>query len=64
MAKGMNWDAQRFRGRLTEAAKPKEKRSRGAWTHVRREPVRTFSEAEKAEWAATNAALLNAAVRA
>jgi len=64
MAKGMNWDGQRFRGRPTEAAKPKEKRNRGAWTHVRREPVRTFNEAEKAEWATANAALLNAAVRA
>ncbi len=58
MARGMNWDAQRYRGRLTEAAKPKEKRARGAWTHVKREPVRTFTDFEKTLWAAANAKLM------
>lgn len=58
MAKGMNWAAQQHRGRPTEAARPKSERRRGAWTHVKQEPVRKFTDAEKAQWAAANPNLL------
>ena len=59
MARGMNWAAQQHRGRPTEAARPKPERRRGAWTHVKQERVRKFTDAEKAQWAAVNSDLLS-----
>lgn len=54
MAK-LSWDNNKHRGRLIEAAIPKPKaKPRGAWTHVKREPVRALSRDEIALWQASN----------
>lgn len=58
MTRAMNWDKQRLLSRTTEAARPVENGRRGAWTHVKRAPVREFDAAEKARWAAENPSLL------
>lgn len=50
MTKGMDWNRHRLRGLPTEAARPKDKRLRGAWTHVAREPVKTYSREEIEAW--------------
>jgi hypothetical protein len=46
----LRWDLIRFIGRPTEPASPKKKRSKGPWTHVKREPVKTYSAAERAKF--------------
>ena len=50
MTKGMDWNRHRLRGLPTEAARPKDKRLRGAWTHVPRGIVKTYSREEIATW--------------
>lgn len=50
MGKGMDWSRHRLRGLPTEAARPKDKRLRGAWTHVAREPVKIYTPEEIAAW--------------
>lgn len=54
MAK-LSWEKNKYRGRPTEPAIPKPKaKPKGAWTHIKREPVRAFSRDEIALWQATN----------
>ncbi len=45
MANRMNWENLKRRRMPTEPAWPKLER-KGAWTHVRREPVRTYNADE------------------
>jgi hypothetical protein len=42
----MNWSRQQSRGRNTDPAFPRNGPPKGAWTHTKRQPVRTFSRDE------------------
>lgn len=46
----MKWGRHRHKGKPTEAAWEKNPDAKGAQTHIKREPCRVLSAAEKAAW--------------
>lgn len=49
MAK-MDWQRNKHAGRAREAASKPLPAKKGGWSHIKREPVRTFTVAEIAAW--------------
>lgn len=49
MAK-MDWQRNKHAGRAREAAFAPPPAKKGCWSHIKREPVRTFTAAEIAAW--------------
>lgn len=49
MAK-MDWQRNKHAGRAREAAFAPPPAKQGCWSHIKREPVRTFTAAEIAAW--------------
>jgi hypothetical protein len=53
MAK-MDWRRNKHSGRAREAAFAPPPAKKGCWSHIKREPVRTFTAAEIADWRSTS----------
>ncbi len=54
MARGFNWDKKRYEGLRREPARPmRRQKLKGAWTHVKRQPVRHVSIEEYLATSAT-----------
>lgn len=53
MAK-MDWRRNKHTGRDREPAVTPPPGKKGGWSHIKREPVRTFSAAEIADWRSTS----------
>jgi len=46
----LNWQRNKHLGRGREPAAATPPGKKGGWTHIKREPVRTFTPAEIAAW--------------